>query len=66
MKISGLLCCKKCGVYETESRISYQNGRSSILKIYYWSNLPKRGLQLENCPNCNPLNQYDQVYDYYG
>ena len=66
MKISGLLCCKKCGVYETEGMYRYDKGRKYVVSIYYWSNLPKRGLHLEDCPKCNPNEKHDLVYDFYG
>ena len=58
MRISGLLKCKTCGVYEYEAIQVYKPKREKILKIYYWTEIPKRGLDEVECPNCSPLDEH--------
>ena len=62
MKMSGLYVCKKCGVYEYTGFRYLTKKTRSRLEIYFWCNIPKRGLTIKPCPRCKEHNPpYDVV-----
>jgi hypothetical protein len=66
MKLSGLLYCKCCGVYELEGYRYLKRKTISRVEVYYWSNIPKRGLNVVPCPRCKDLDPpYDVVNTHY-
>ena len=67
MFFSGLKLCHNCGVYEIYG--SRRKRKGTLIKhcnVYYWSNIPKYGLQKELCPKCNPNSEFDVIVDHSG
>jgi hypothetical protein len=66
MKISGLLLCDKCGVYEFMRWYTQRPTKKVFLEIHYWSNIPAYKLKRELCPRCNPGEPFFQVNEHWG
>jgi hypothetical protein len=67
MFFSGLKLCSKCGVFEIRGYRKMKNKKVFRQhELYYWSNVPRYGLDKQLCPKCDPNSNYDHLVEHWG